>query len=68
MKDGHRVFLSGANQAWVHYGYDFGNNKYHGVAPTYERYLSELESAGGNSMSNFVYFICLFGCDNYFRK
>ena len=52
-KDGHRVFLSGVNQAWVHYGHDFGNNKYQGVAATYERYLSELEAAGGNSMSKF---------------
>lgn len=49
-KDGSRVFLSGTNLAWVHYGYDFGNNQYSGVRTQMERYLSEIHASGGNSI------------------
>ncbi|XP_060595800.1 mannan endo-1,4-beta-mannosidase-like [Ruditapes philippinarum] len=50
VKDGQRVFLSGTNLAWVHYGYDFGNNQYSGVKTQFEQYLSQIHASGGNSI------------------
>lgn len=49
-KGGSRVFLSGTNQAWVSYAYDFGNNQYAQRRGEYERILDELQQAGGNSI------------------
>ncbi|KAL4238580.1 hypothetical protein ACF0H5_003287 [Mactra antiquata] len=55
MKDGHRVFLSGTNLAWVNYARDFGNNQYNNVKAQMERYLSEIHAAGGNSIRVWVH-------------
>lgn len=52
VKGGQKVFLSGANLAWVQYAYDFGNNLYKGrVQGILEGYIRDLSKAGGNSMS-----------------
>lgn len=51
--DGTRVFLSGINQAWVQYGYDFGNDQYRQRKATYEDTLDKVREAGGNSVSEF---------------
>lgn len=48
--DGIRVFLSGINQAWVNYGYDFGNNQYQQRRAKYEDTLDKVRAAGGNSV------------------
>ena len=53
MLDGERVFLSGTNQAWVSYAYDFGNGQYSQRKGEYERVLDELQSAGGNSVRKY---------------
>ncbi|XP_041369875.1 mannan endo-1,4-beta-mannosidase-like [Gigantopelta aegis] len=45
-----RVYLSGMNQAWVHYGADFGNGDYVKSRPTLIRNLDNIRKAGGNSM------------------
>ena len=50
MKDGKRVFLSGTNQAWVHYAKDFGNNQYHNVKSSFETVLTQIQASGGNSI------------------
>ena len=51
MKDGHKVFLSGANTAWVAYGYDFGNSQYQYRRDQFLHKLDLVSQAGGNSMS-----------------
>ena len=56
VKDGQRVFLSGANLAWVSFGYDFGNNQYQRHSSTFSRYLTELQASGGNSLSR--HYLC----------
>ncbi|XP_064600905.1 mannan endo-1,4-beta-mannosidase-like [Liolophura sinensis] len=53
--NGERVFLSGANQAWVSYGYDFGNRNYQWRGKDLERYLKELHEAGGNSLRIWIH-------------
>ncbi|XP_064600906.1 mannan endo-1,4-beta-mannosidase-like [Liolophura sinensis] len=53
--NGERVFLSGANQAWVSYGYDFGNRNYQWRGKDLERYLKELHQAGGNSLRIWIH-------------
>ncbi|XP_052769396.1 mannan endo-1,4-beta-mannosidase-like [Mya arenaria] len=50
VKDGQRVFLSGTNLAWVHYGSDFGNHHYTGVRGQMEHFLAQIQAAGGNSI------------------
>jgi len=50
VKDGHRVFLSGTNLAWIHYAYDFGNNQYNGVRTQFEQVLRDIHNSGGNSI------------------
>jgi len=52
--DEERVFLSGANQAWVNYGRDFGNNQYSKLRRNFSAVLDELADAGGNSIRKFV--------------
>ena len=51
MKDGHKVFLSGANTAWVAYGNDFGNSQYQHRRDQFLHRLDLVRQAGGNSMS-----------------
>ena len=48
---GHRIFLSGANTAWVVYGQDFGNHQYQHRRDRYIHLLDQVKDAGGNSMS-----------------
>ena len=47
---GKRVFLSGANQPWINYGDDFGNNQTNGKICALRSYVANLTKAGGNSM------------------
>ncbi|ESO83347.1 hypothetical protein LOTGIDRAFT_204833 [Lottia gigantea] len=56
MKDGKRVFLSGINLAWIHYGWEYGNGNFQRSKPEMERYMKELHDAGGNSMRVWVFF------------
>ena len=47
-----KVFLSGMNLAWKHYGTDFGRNVYLGSSrPTLIGYLNAVKNSGGNSVS-----------------
>ncbi|KAK7466636.1 hypothetical protein BaRGS_00037293 [Batillaria attramentaria] len=55
VKDGHRVFLSGANTAWVSYGYDFGNHQYQQRRSQFIHKLDMVKNAGGNSMRTWVH-------------
>lgn len=48
---GQRVFLSGANTAWVSYSYDFGNSQYQYRRSQFIHRLNLVKNAGGNSMS-----------------
>nr|Q8WPJ2.1 RecName: Full=Mannan endo-1,4-beta-mannosidase; AltName: Full=Beta-mannanase; AltName: Full=Endo-beta-1,4-mannanase; Short=Man5A; Short=ManA; Flags: Precursor [Mytilus edulis]CAC81056.1 endo-1,4-mannanase [Mytilus edulis] len=48
--NGHHIFLSGANQAWVNYARDFGHNQYSKGKSTFESTLSDIQSHGGNSV------------------
>jgi len=48
--NGQRVFLSGANQPWIDYGNDFGNNQTNGKICSLQQYIANLTKAGGNSM------------------
>ncbi|XP_046551546.1 uncharacterized protein LOC124261281 [Haliotis rubra] len=50
-----KVFLSGANQAWVAYGYDFGNNQYEYRKTQFECFLRKVQQAGGNSMRTWIH-------------
>ncbi|PVD25442.1 hypothetical protein C0Q70_13098 [Pomacea canaliculata] len=52
---GHKVFLSGANTAWVAYGYDFGNNQYQYRRDRYIYLMDKVKEAGGNSMRTWVH-------------
>ena len=56
--DGTRVFLSGINQAWVSYGYDFGNDQYSQRKAAYEETLDKVQAAGGNSVRKLLYYVC----------
>jgi len=47
---GQQVFLSGANQPWIDYGNDFGNNQPNGKICALQSYIANLTKAGGNSM------------------
>ena len=47
---GSPVFLSGANQPWINYGADFGNNQTQGAQCNLYEYVNNVSAAGGNSM------------------
>lgn len=55
VKDGQRVFLSGANTAWASYAYDFGNSQYQYRRTQYLHRLDLVKNAGGNSMRTWVH-------------
>ncbi|XP_050396881.1 mannan endo-1,4-beta-mannosidase [Patella vulgata] len=55
VKDGQRVFLSGVNQAWINFGYDFGDNHYAQQRSKFENYLKMVHDNGGNSMRVWVH-------------
>jgi len=55
MKDGQHVFLSGANTAWVAYGFDFGNDQYQYRRTQYIQKLDMVKNAGGNSMRTWIH-------------
>ena len=50
-----RVFLSGANQAWVNYGCDFGNSQSEEHTLTLEGYIDSVAAAGGNSIRMWLF-------------
>jgi mannan endo-1,4-beta-mannosidase len=52
---GERVFLSGVNFAWNHYGQDFGNGWYNSSRSQFESWFKEIESAGGNAVRVWVH-------------
>ena len=47
---GNRVFLSGANQPWIDYGNDFGNNQTNAKVCELREYIANVSKAGGNTM------------------
>lgn len=47
---GKEVFLSGANQAWINYGCDFGNDQSAEHLDELKGFLDVVANAGGNSM------------------
>ncbi|KAK7104064.1 mannan endo-1,4-beta-mannosidase-like [Littorina saxatilis] len=53
--NGQKVFLSGANTAWVAYGYDFGNHQYQYRRTRYLELMDKVKNAGGNSMRTWVH-------------
>ncbi|XP_025105016.1 mannan endo-1,4-beta-mannosidase-like [Pomacea canaliculata] len=53
--NGQKIFLSGANTAWVAYGYDFGNNQYQYRRDRYIYLMDKVKEAGGNSMRTWVH-------------
>ncbi|XP_076451220.1 mannan endo-1,4-beta-mannosidase-like [Babylonia areolata] len=53
--DGQRVFLSGANTAWVSFGYDFGDHQYQYRRARYIELMEKVRQAGGNSMRTWVH-------------
>ncbi|KAK7104066.1 mannan endo-1,4-beta-mannosidase-like isoform X2 [Littorina saxatilis] len=53
--NGKKVFLSGANTAWVSYGYDFGNHQYQQRRNRYLYLMDKVKNAGGNSMRTWVH-------------
>jgi len=54
-----RVFLSGANYAWLYYGWDFGNSNYQSAGPIMEQWIRDIANAGGNSLRKFSVYINL---------
>ncbi|XP_064616900.1 mannan endo-1,4-beta-mannosidase-like [Liolophura sinensis] len=48
--NGEKVFLSGMNQAWVHYGSDFGNGNYEKSKVALYQTIDHIHNSGGNSM------------------
>merc|ERR1719277_2963587 len=54
--NGQKIFLSGANSAWVNFGHDFGNHQYqYHSRSRYLELLNEVSKAGGNSMRTWVH-------------
>ena len=53
--DGKRVFLSGANQPWLNYGSDFGNNQTNGVACALQEAVANVSAAGGNTVRMWLF-------------
>jgi mannan endo-1,4-beta-mannosidase len=51
----HTVFLSGANNAWVHYGRDFGSGAYNSSRVQFGKWLTEVSIAGGNAVRVWVH-------------
>jgi len=48
---GRRIFLSGANQAWYWYDYDFGNGQWwNGPNDVYKKSIDDLSRFGGNTL------------------
>lgn len=48
---GQRIFLSGGNQAWYWYDYDFGNGQWwNGPNTAYKKTIDNLSRFGGNSL------------------
>ena len=48
---GMKVFMSGMNLAWYHFGMDFGNGRYDCcTGSTLEDYLRNISASGGNSI------------------
>ncbi|XP_046582031.1 mannan endo-1,4-beta-mannosidase-like [Haliotis rubra] len=54
-QNGKKVFLSGVNQAWIAYGYDFGDNNYEYRHLEFEKYLKLVADNGGNSIRVWVH-------------
>ncbi|GFN85278.1 endo-1,4-beta-mannanase 1 [Plakobranchus ocellatus] len=52
---GEKVFLSGGNLPWIHYGYDFGNNQWSSVKSQVASQMKMLKDAGGNSLRLWVH-------------
>ena len=52
---GKRVFLSGANQPWINYGQDFGNNQTNGVACALQQAIANVSAAGGNTVRMWLF-------------
>lgn len=52
---GQEVFLSGANQPWVSYGNDFGNNQPNGIRCTLQESVTNVSTAGGNSIRMWLF-------------
>jgi len=50
-----KVFLSGANIAWVYYGWDFGNDNYAATRERLEQWIRDISNAGGNTLRMFVH-------------
>lgn len=48
-----RVYLSGANIAWVYYGWDFGNDNYAATRGRLEQWIRDISNAGGNTLRKF---------------
>lgn len=53
--DGSQVFLSGANQPWVSYGQDFGNNQSNSIRCELDQCALNVSTAGGNSVRMWVF-------------
>jgi len=53
--NGEQVYLSGTNAAWVHYGYDFGNNGWDDRGNIWSEELAQIGEAGGNSVRVWVH-------------
>ena len=47
---GQPAFLSGVNQAWLHYGDDFGGNQSHGLFCALKEVLQNTSRSGGHAM------------------
>eukprot|EP00750_Incisomonas_marina_P027972 INCI6308.1.p1 GENE.INCI6308.1~~INCI6308.1.p1 ORF type:complete len:339 (-),score=49.69 INCI6308.1:810-1826(-) len=52
---GQDVFLSGANQPWVSYGNDFGNNQPNGIRCSLQDSVANVSAAGGNSIRMWLF-------------
>ncbi|XP_012936321.1 mannan endo-1,4-beta-mannosidase [Aplysia californica] len=50
------VFLSGANLAWINYGYDFGFGYWTNTKPKIEEQFKLLKQAGGSTMRVWIHF------------
>jgi len=50
-----RVFLSGANIAWVYYGWDFGNGMYENTYERLEQWIRDISNAGGNTLRIWIH-------------
>mmetsp|Transcript_21226 Transcript_21226/g.42146 ORF Transcript_21226/g.42146 Transcript_21226/m.42146 type:complete len:433 (+) Transcript_21226:41-1339(+) len=50
-----QVFLSGANQAWIDYGNDFGNNQTNAKYCELRSYVHNVSAAGGNTIRMWLF-------------